>query len=129
MKNMQKISIEMICESHSFVKFAIVGLGSATIFFLVMWLFESVLKVHYLTTTSLAYICAMSFHFFMNRSFSFGAATEKLDDQIFRYLLVAVINYLMMMMVVSICVERLSLSTYAGVCISTIFSVSVGYSK
>ena len=127
MRNIQKVKLEMISHCYSFVKFAMVGMSTAAIFFLVMWLVDVVFKVNYQLAISLAYIFSTTFHFFMNRYFTFGAMAEKPNQQVFRYLIMWMINYLIIMMVVSVCVERFFLSTYTGVCVSTVFSVSVGY--
>ena len=111
----------------SMIKFGIVGAMTATLYFLVMWLANSLFRLNYIASISIAYFISTTFHFLANRHFTFDAAKERQHSQIFRYLVMWVLNYLITIAIVSICVETLMLSAYLGVCISVVFTVLTGY--
>lgn len=111
----------------SFVKFGMVGATTAAIYFLVMWLADSMLGLNYIASVSVAYFFSTVFHFLANRHFTFGAAKERQHQQILRYLVMWVLNYLITIAIVGFCVEKLRLSAYWGVCISVVFTVLIGY--
>lgn len=104
-----------------------VGATTAAIYFLIMWVSYSILYLNYITAVSVAYIFSTAFHFLANRHFTFGAIDGRQGQQILRYLVMWVINYCLTLFIVGICVEKLLLSPYLGVCISVIFTVFTGY--
>jgi len=108
-------------------KFGLVGATTAAILFLVMWFANSVLRLTYIGTISLAYFASTVFHFLANRHFTFAAAHGRPRSQIVRYLLVCFVNYLITIIVVGLCVESFHFPPYIGVCISVLFTASVGY--
>jgi putative flippase GtrA len=110
-----------------FLKFACVGGLTALIYFLIMWIAQSVFLFHYLLSISLAYFVSTMFHFLMNRQYTFLATQDAHWDQLRRYGVMWVVNYLITILIVNICVERLLLSPYLGVCISVLFTSAIGY--
>lgn len=119
-----------VLSSHlvAFTKFGIVGATTAAIYFLVMWIADSVLEANYIFAVSTAYLVSTIFHFVANRHFTFGATKGKHYHQAVRYLVLWLINYLITIAIVSLCVEKFLLSPYLGVCIAVIFTVITGYS-
>lgn len=111
----------------AFAKFGLVGSITAVIYFLVMWLIEAVLGASYAGAVSLAYLLSTIFQFAANRHFTFAAAHGSSEGQILRYMCMWLINYLITILIVSICVEKLQLSPYVGVCIAVVLTMSVGY--
>lgn len=81
----------------------------------------------YIAVVSLAYVISSIFHFLANRHFTFGAINERHGDQLFRYMVMWAINYLITIVIVSICVERFLFSPYIGVCVSVAFTMFIGY--
>lgn len=81
----------------------------------------------YIVVVSLAYIISTIFHFLANRHFTFGAVKERHGVQLFRYMVMWSINYLITIVIVSICVEQYHYSPYFGVCVSVAFTMFVGY--
>ena len=111
----------------AFVKFGLVGVTTALIYFLIMWLSDAVLRFPYRGSVSLAYLVSTVFHFLASRHFTFAAAPGRHRSQIARYLLMWFINYLITILVVGLCVERFYLSPYIGICVSVLFTMCVGY--
>ena len=110
-----------------FIKFGLVGVATALIYFFVMWFVGAILEIQYTVAVSLAYFVSTLFHFLANRHFTFGAAHGHRKSQIVRYLLMWLINYLITMVVVGLSVETLHLSPYIGVSVSVLFTMCVGY--
>ena len=111
----------------AFAKFGLVGATTAAIYFFVIWLLNAILGLSYIAAVSLAYFVSTLFHFQTNRHFTFAAAQGRFKSQVVRYLFMALINYLITILVVGLCVERLHLSPYLGVCVSVLFTMFVGY--
>ena len=112
---------------HGFIKFGLVGVTTAVIYFLVMWFSDEILGIQYTVAVSLAYVVSTLFHFLANRHFTFGADHGHRKSQIVRYLIMWIINYLITMLVVGLSVETIHLSPYIGVCVSVLFTMCVGY--
>ena len=110
-----------------FLKFGLVGVTTAVIYFLVMWFSDEILGIQYTVAVSLAYVVSTLFHFLANRHFTFGADHGHRKSQIVRYLIMWIINYLITMLVVGLSVETIHLSPYIGVCVSVLFTMCVGY--
>lgn len=111
----------------AFAKFGIVGTVTAAIYFLAMWIADTQLRLNYIAAVSIAYFVSTAFHFLANRHFTFRAAKERHGNQMLRYIAMWVLNYLITIVIISVCVERFQLSPYLGVCISVVFTVFTGY--
>ncbi len=118
---------EIVSHIHAFAKFGIVGAVTAAIYFLIMWVANSMLGLNYIVAVSVAYFCSTAFHFLANRHFTFRASKEQRGQQVMRYLVMWILNYLITIVITSVCVERFSLSPYIGVCVSVVFTMCTGY--
>lgn len=108
-------------------KFSFVGLATAAIYFFIMWVTLDNLEFNYLISISLAYLIASGFHFLANRYFTFNAKYGRRDIQLFRYIVLWIINYIITMFVVNRSVEYFGLPIYVGVCASVLVTVFIGY--
>jgi len=86
-----------------------------------------VFTLDYRLGVSIAYVLAVSFHFLANRKFTFRIVDDRVIHQWMRYLGVLIINYLIMLSIVSFFVDKLGISTYFSAAISIVVTVSVGY--
>lgn len=111
----------------AFAKFGLVGSITAVIYFLLMWLADVLLGLPYILAISFAYSVSTLFHFLANRHFTFSANHGHQSVQIFRYLIMWFINYLITILVVGLCCELFHLSPYVGVCVSVVLTMCVGY--
>lgn len=84
-------------------------------------------NLKYIVIVSVAYIVSTIFHYLANRHFTFGAVKDRHRHQIIRYMAMWTVNYLITIVIVSVCVERFQFSPYIGVCISVAFTVFIGY--
>ena len=108
-------------------KFGAVGLVTALLYFLAMWLAYGVLKLGYVLAVSVAYGLSTAFHYGANRYFTFVAQGGSVGRQLARYAVVWVLNYVVTLLVVRQCVEYWRLSPYVGVCCSVLITVCIGY--
>jgi putative flippase GtrA len=111
----------------SVIKFGVVGVITAAIYFSVMWFASSILNFGYFLAVSMAYFVSTSFHYLANRYFTFSARTGQHSWQLARYMILWIINYIITIIVVSLSVEHLGLSAYLGVCVAVVITVFVGY--
>jgi putative flippase GtrA len=74
-----------------------------------------------------AYLLAVIFHFFANRTFTFRSVGHRLVDQSIRYIGLLIFNYFITLMVVSFCVEKLSFSPSLSAALAIVFTVGLGY--
>lgn len=88
--------------------------------------FLKVLHFNYTSALSIAYVLALVFHFSANRKLTFGSC-KKLKPQVIQYLLVALINYLLMLLTVSFLVNIVTLSPQVSGIIGMIVIVASGY--
>lgn len=124
---MRKIDSSLLSHFLAVFKFGMVGAVTAAIYFLVMWVADSVLLFNYIAAVSVAYVISTIFHFLANRHFTFGAVKEHHGYQLFRYLAMWGLNYFITVAIVGICVEKFLLSAYIGVCVSVAFTMITGY--
>jgi putative flippase GtrA len=124
---MQRLATLVSNHYVAITKFGIVGAVTAAIYFLVIWIANSLVGVHYIISTTVAYVIATTFHFLANRHFTFSAVDESHRNQVPRYLVLWVINYIITVVIVSFCVKNLGLSSYIGVCASIAVTVMTGY--
>jgi putative flippase GtrA len=126
-KFIQQANLASSSHALTFLKFGIVGATTAAIYFVVMWVADSILGLNYIAAVSIAYLVSTVFHFFAHRHFTFGALGNRYRHQVIRYQAMWIINYFTIIIVVGICVEQFLLSPYIGVCVSTVFTVFTGY--
>ena len=88
---------------------------------------DSILGLGYFISVTAAYVTAILFQFNANRLFTFRASEKAQHIQLLRYLVLLAINYIITILIVSICVETLGLSAYVGVGVSVLITVFIGY--
>lgn len=114
-------------KNSEFLTYLVVGGFTALIYFGFLALSVEVFALDYRFGVSIAYVLAVSFHFLANRKFTFRIVDDRVIHQWVRYLGVLMINYLIMLGIVSFFVGRLGVSTYFSAAISIVVTVSVGY--
>jgi len=113
--------------NSEFFSYLVVGGLTALIYFGFLALSVEVFTLDYRLGVSIAYVLAVSFHFLANRKFTFRIVDDRVIHQWMRYLGVLIINYLIMLSIVSFFVDKLGISTYFSAAISIVVTVSVGY--
>lgn len=124
---MRQVNSKFFSYFMSFSKFGSIGAVTAAIYFLLMWVSESILGFNYIAAISIAYVLSTIFHYFANRRFTFSAVEGRQVQQLMRYMVMWGLNYLITLLVVDVCVKRFLLSPYVGVCASVVFTMLTGY--
>jgi len=110
-----------------FFRFLIVGCITAVVQFSMLSILLEILVIDYKLATSLAYITAVVFHFSANRYFTFQLDGLPEISQIFRYLVVAIVNFMITLLVTILSVEALGLGAYIGTILSILITIVFGY--
>lgn len=100
-------------------KFAVVGVLTFGVNFLMFHLFYGLAGVDYRVSVSLAYVITVVSHFMLHRFFTFEAAEQALAHNVGRYLAMLCLNYAITITTAWFVVEALGLSPYFGVIAST----------
>lgn len=124
---MQRLHALVNAHFFALAKFGIVGAVTAAIYFLVMWVANTLIGLHYIISITAAYFSSTTFHFLANRHFTFSAVQESHGNQLSRYMVMWGVNYVITLVVVSACVNNFGLSPYIGVCVSVVVTVMTGY--
>jgi putative flippase GtrA len=107
--------------------YALVGGGTAVIYFLGIAFATETLALRQVAAVSLAYAPAVSFHFFANRKFAFSAARQPILGQGVRYGFLLVINYLITASVVWASGHWLGWSVYLGAGLGIVVTFLTGF--
>jgi putative flippase GtrA len=108
-------------------QYGLVGLLATATYFGALYLCESVLKLHYQITVTVAYFASVVTHFSANRRFTFEQTGSADVRALRRYATTVIINYGISLIIVSACVELFGWPTWAGVALSMAATVLTGY--
>jgi len=109
------------------VAFLVVGGITAAIYYALIGILWGLLGAHYLVAVSVAYVCAVAFHFLANRRVTFDAARDSAGRQLPRYVALAVLNYLVTLLVVGFAVRFAGLHVYVGTTLAILATLLTGY--
>lgn len=96
------------------MKLCAVGAMTAVVYFSALWIGMHCIVLHYLYAVSIAYLLATTFHFLMNRRFTFQATDGQHVEQLTRYLILCFLNYGITVLMVWLAVAHWALSPYVG---------------
>jgi putative flippase GtrA len=86
-----------------------------------------VFQLEYRIAVSISYVLAISFHFAANRIATFQATGGSPVVQGARYLVMAGINYLLTLLIVSLAFEYFGISVYWGALLSLVITTAFGF--
>lgn len=113
--------------TKQFLLFLTIGLLSAGVNFSTFFLMWQVAHLNYQLAVSIAYILAVSVHFFGNRSLTFQSQDQHMLSQLKKYLLLLLINYLITLATVTFFVSKLHFSPYLGLITAIGLTVLIGF--
>jgi putative flippase GtrA len=116
-----------ILDRRSIIAYLVVGALTAMLYFSVFTGLWQILYVEYRIAVSIAYLMAVSFHFFMNRKITFQITGGNIRQEIARYAVMGILNYLVSMLVLEFSVKILLLSPYLGVLFGIATTLVSGY--
>ena len=106
--------------SEKGARFLIVGGLTFVIYYTILWMTFSSFHWSYKLAIAVSYVFAVAFHFFSNRNLTFKVHGAGLLLQLFRYCLVAILNYFVQVFVVFLTYEVLGMHFY----LSTFFGIA-----
>ena len=109
-----------------FLKFLAVGFTTMLVQFSSFALMWDIFHLPQRLSVSISYISAVTFHFFSNRVFTFQAGNANVYRQLFKYIIVTCLNYVITIVVVDVCVKMLFLSPYIGLMAAIATTVMTG---
>jgi len=110
-----------------FVKYLGVGGSTALVYFGFIFVTVELLKLRHFSAVSISYVFAITFHFLANKTFTFNSRNADVLREVLRYILVALVNYLITLLVVFIVVDWAGYSTYLGAALAIAITVGLGY--
>lgn len=99
----------------SFFIFVMIGSITASSFFVLFTILWKILKIDYPASVSIAYIAAITFYFFANRSITFKSTAKNIKPQLIKFILLVLFNYLITITITFTTVELFLLSPYIGI--------------
>lgn len=107
--------------------FLVVGILTAGIYFALFTIFWKFLFIDYRISVSIAYIASVIFQFHMNRNVTFKSLDNKITNQIIKFIILLLINYVLTLMIVTTLVNKLLLSPYLAIICSLSVTTIIGF--
>lgn len=107
--------------------YIVIGGLSAAINILAFAILLDYFHFHYVLAVTLSYLIAIIFNFSSNRTLTFKSSGSDLTFQIFKYLCMSGINYLITLLVLHIVVGLLFLSPYFGLLCAIAVTTITGF--
>lgn len=122
------ISSYYIINKKKILRFLCVGILTYLLNNGLFYLFNSFLSVQYQASLSFAYLITVICHFLIHKYITFeDKQAKKIPLNIFKYLIMLLINYLIVFSIVSIFVETVKIAPYWGLLVSTIFTATISF--
>ncbi len=100
--------------NNSFVMFLMVGSLTAATYLSLFILLSKILHGNYQIAVSISYVVSVTLHFSANRKFTFKKQTNLLSQQLPRYLIFLIVNYLITLVFMHITVETFHFTPFIG---------------
>ena len=115
----------MIVHYIKLTKYLLIGASTFFLYYFLLWVTYSALKMEYLFSLTFSYILSASFHFLFNRVYTFKARENSLKLQLMKYTFVSSVAYIIQFISVEILYKNIALTFYSsifiGICVSTLF--------
>jgi putative flippase GtrA len=121
------VSPEGVLTLRTFFLFLLAGGITATIYFALLAVSLEILRFDYRVGVSIAYVTAISFHFFANRKLTFRAIHENPMRQVIRYFPMVALNSLLTVAIFTVSVEMLGLSPYLGAVMAIVVTTGLSF--
>lgn len=117
----------VITHRAQLIKFIIVGFTAFGIYFASFHFIYGMLKLDYKIATSVGYVLAVLTHFSLHRFFTFKAHEQAMTNNVWRYVLMLVFNYLMTLTIVWAAVNIIQTTPYVGLVMSTAVGAAINF--
>ena len=114
-------------EVRKIASYLIVGGATFVVYYFILWSLFDLFRLNYPVAVTFSYFLASTFHFLVNRNVTFKVGNGKYKRQIYYYLLVAFLNYLIQLGVINLLYGFLGLNLYISAFIGIFITVIVGF--
>ncbi|WP_159077396.1 GtrA family protein [Polynucleobacter rarus] len=109
------------------MRFLCVGGSAAGIYFAIVHTLTIWVKLPVMLSISVGYICSVVFHFLVNRRYTFGQKGNWSVTELLRYMTVAVLNYVLTVVVVSLLTQNTTIGLNLVVACAILTTTSFGF--
>ena len=109
------------------VFYLLIGALTFVIYYSILWICFDYATLPYPKAVAVAYSTAIIFHFIGNRKVTFNTNGAKLRIHIFRYILLALLNYVIQLCVIKICYGIYEINFYISTFIGVILTLVSGF--
>lgn len=113
--------------NNSFVMFIMVGCLTAATYLSLFILLSKAFHGNYQLAVSISYVISVTLHFSANRKFTFKKQTNLLSQQLPRYFILLVANYLVTLVFMHITVEMFHFTPFIGLVLTIGTTCMVSY--
>ena len=107
--------------------FLIFGGLTFLLYYFILWVTFNVAEFPYPYAVAIAYSFSVAFHFFGNRKVTFSASNQILPRQIYRYLVMAGMNYLIQLGIIQIFYIWVGINFYVSALLGVVATMISGY--
>jgi putative flippase GtrA len=107
--------------------FLLFGIVTLFIYYAILGIFFSFLGLQYREAVTIAYSASIIFHFLTNRKFTFNSGEKIIRNQILRYLLIALLNYIIQLGAIILFYEMFGVNFYLSTLFGIMLTMVTGY--
>lgn len=127
MSVISQLTKNMMENNGSFIKFLVIGALTAGIYISLFIFLFNVLHENYQVAVSVSYAVSVVLHFSANRKFTFKNRTSVLAQQLPRYLILLLINYVITLIVMYLAMELFHIPSYIGIVLTIAATFMLSY--
>jgi putative flippase GtrA len=114
-------------ERQSILRFLLVGFSTFVLYYLVFSLLYYMFRLGQTIAISISYLLAVTFHFVINRQYTFDGSSSIIISSILKYFCMCLTNYIITIGIVEITVRWFFLPPDIGLMLSVFATLLTGY--
>ncbi len=109
------------------IQYITIGLAAFSIYFSSFYIFYDIFQLDYKLSASIAYTLTIMSHFSMHRHFTFCENKQKITHNAWKYALMLILNYIILLVAMWLVVNCFNGSPYLGIILSTAITTSANF--
>ena len=109
-----------------FTRYTLVGIANTVLYVSLLWFFIRWDQFPLTLSVGMAFGLALSFHYLANKYFTFESRSRSLAELV-RYFLMASVNYLISLLIVWLCMDKIATSALVASVTSAMVVMIIGY--
>jgi len=107
--------------------YLIIGGLTFSVYYFFLWINFGLFALPYYFAVAISYLFCLAFHFYANKRITFNDQNNANFNQIYRYLLVASINYFIQICVIKLLVEIYKINFYVSAFLAVLATIFIGF--